>query len=105
MSRLRHPAQMIRLGGCVKSDMISDIGHVTCLGHIHGWYIFLDVSFSGLSDDAIVVLYAHICDVDLLFYQCLEAFLRMRLGGQVCYVPVWIVNRDRLPFHPEGVTI
>ncbi|KAK0231823.1 hypothetical protein EDD85DRAFT_848898 [Armillaria nabsnona] len=105
VSRLRCPAQTIRLRGCVESDKISGIGHVTRLGRIHGRYIFLDVSFSEHSDDAIVVLCAHVCDVDLSFYRRLEAILRMQLGRQVHYVPAWIVNRDRLPFHLEGVTV
>ncbi len=105
VSRLRCPAQRIRLGGCVRSNMISGIGHVIRLGRIYGKYIFLNVSFLGLSDDSVVVLCAHLCDVDLPFYRHLEAFLRMRLGGQVHYVPAWIVNRDGLPFHSEGVTV
>ncbi len=85
--------------------MIFGIGHVIRLGRIYGKYIFLDISFLELSDDSVVVLCAHLCDVDLSFYQCLEAFLRMRLGGQVHYVPAWIVNRNGLPFHSEGVTV
>ncbi|PBK82410.1 hypothetical protein ARMGADRAFT_1090447 [Armillaria gallica] len=36
VSRLGRPAQTIRLGRCVKSNMISGIGHVIRLGRIYG---------------------------------------------------------------------
>ncbi len=65
VSRLKRQGQKIRLEECVKSDKISGIAHITHLGHIHGHYIFLDASFSELLDGAVVVLCAHICDVDL----------------------------------------
>lgn len=98
VSRLRCLAQTIRLGRCVKSDIISSIGHVTHLDHIHRRYIFLDVLFLKLSNDTIMVLYTHICDVDLSFYRCLETILRMQLEGQVHYMPAWIVNKIGFPF-------
>ncbi|PBK96194.1 hypothetical protein ARMGADRAFT_1028386 [Armillaria gallica] len=65
VSRLKGRGQKIRLGECVKSDKISGIARITHLGHIHGRYIFLDASFLEFPDAAVVVLCAHICDVDL----------------------------------------
>ncbi len=98
VSRLKGRGQKIRLGGCMKSDKISGIARITHLGHIHGRYIFLDASFSELSDGAVVVLCAHICDVDLSLHRHLEAILWMLLRGRVQYVPAWLINRDELPF-------